>query len=333
MRNPIHTILLVVVASLSGLRCWPAPEPDSASTEAAPAKVPPEPPQSPQPAFSEAAAFEHGAPRTVDIEIHGHDASGGFVSHGAGTILHEAGYILTCEHITAAGDRQEVILADGSVHPFTVLARAGGSFDTAILRIKPKVALSAVVLGHSDKLAIGEKIMIIGNPGGQRHAVHYGVVEKTTCGGGTQIHVGKADVSPGDSGGPVFDMFGKQVALVHVKIFTLAQASRHIRVDHIRDAFATVFMDKARKDYEIGLDVDCQTETAIVTRVKKDSPADLAGIRTGDEITRFDDMEIRSGPHYVLALLDRVTGKPVALKIRRGQEDIKASVQPLKISR
>jgi len=278
--------------------------------------------------YSEQEAFQFGAPRTVDIEIYGHDAQGAFVSHGAGSILHEDGYILTCEHITVAGDRQEVVLADGTSYPFTVLARAGGTFDTAVLRITPKAPLPAMILGHSKDVSVDEKIMVIGNPDGKRHAVKYGVVEKTSCGGGTQIHVGKADVGPGDSGGPVINMFGQMVAQVHVKIFTLPQASRHIRVDHIRDAFATSLMDQARGKYEIGLDVDCHAERAIVKSVVKDSPAAEAGIRVGDEITRFDAMNIRCGPHYVLALLDRVTDQPIALALKRGEQAIVATVKP-----
>lgn len=334
LRRQSKTIFLMAVLSASGFFCWTgvaqvsrgaeATQPVSQPSGSSPVSAAPQQRR----AWTEAEASANGAPRAVDIEIIGHDAEGAYVSHGAGSILHEDGYILTCEHITADGDRQEVILADGTAYPFTILARAGGTFDTAILRIKPKAALPAVALGHSNAMAVGEKIMVIGNPDGKRHAVKYGVVEKTTCGGGTQIHVAKADVGPGDSGGPVFNMFGQQVALVHVKIFTLPLASRHIRVDHIRDAFATSLMDKARGKYEIGLDVDCQADGAIVKSVAKDSPAEGAGIRVGDEITRFDAMDIRCGPHYVLALLDRVTDQPIALALKRGEQAIIASVKP-----
>jgi S1-C subfamily serine protease len=278
--------------------------------------------------MTEAEASAYGAPRTVDIEIQGRDDKGKWISHGAGSILHEAGYILTCEHITAHGERQSVILADGTVYPYTVVARAGGSYDTAILKIKPTKPLKTVELGHSADLAKEEKVIVIGNPSGRRHTVTTGVVEKTTCGGGTQIHVGQSDVGPGDSGGPVFNLRGEQVALVHTKIFTLKRAGRHIRVDHIRDAFAKVFMNEKRYKQTIGLQVDCQSDQARVITVKKGSPAAVAGIKPGDVVTRFGSMDIRIGPHYVLALMDRVTADPIKITLQRDGKKVEVSVRP-----
>lgn len=278
--------------------------------------------------MSKTAAFRHCAPQVVNIEILGHDDDGKWKSHGAGSILHEDGYILTAEHVTASGDTHTVMLQDGTKYDYKVLGRAGGSYDTAILKVEPKEPLPHVTLGHSDEVKVREKVMVIGNAGGEPHTVNYGIVEKVTCGGGTQIHIGKSDIRPGDSGGPVYNMRGEQIAHVHVKIYTLKNASRHIRVDHLRDAFATVFMDESRYDYMLGIGVDCAGDSAVVTKVAAESPATAAGVKVGDTITKFDTMRIGTGPDYVLALMDRVTEKPVRLVVVRDGEELVKEITP-----
>lgn len=274
-------------------------------------------PQNRQQSFSPKQVIRHCNPRTVDIEILGHDNEGKWISHAAGTILHEDGYILTCEHVTAPGDSQKVILADGTSYPYKVLARAGGSYDTAILKVDPKEKLRAVKLGHSDSVKPGEKVTVIGNPSGRRHSAKHGIVDKVACGGGTQIQISRADIGPGHSGGPVFNSRGEQIAHVHVKIWTLKNVSRHIRVDHVRDAFSKVFSNEDRYKQRLGIGVDCQGDEARVRTVEPDSAASAADIRVGDVIVAVDSMRITEGYHFGLALMDRVEGKPVTVRIRR----------------
>lgn len=280
--------------------------------------------------LSKKQAVKYCGPRTVDIEVKGRDDKGQWISHAAGTILHEDGYILTCEHVTYPGDSQEVILADGTRYPYKVLARAGGSYDTAILRIEPKEKLPAVNLGHSESVVQDEPVMVIGNPNGRRHTINHGIISKPTCGGGTQIQVSRADIGPGNSGGPVFNNRGEQIAHVHVKIWTVPNTSRHIRVDHTRDAFAKVFADEDRYSRAIGLTVDCQGDEAQVTEVDPDSAAAEADIRKGDVITQLDAMKIEYGPHYVLALMDRLSEEPIAITLRREGQSLKKEVRPRK---
>lgn len=267
--------------------------------------------------MSKTAAYRYCAPKAVNIKIVGRDKDGKWGSYGAGSILHENGYILTAEHVTAQGDEHTIALKNGTTYDYKVLGRAGGSYDTAIIKVEPKKPLPHVTLGHSEQVKVGEKAMVIGNAGGKPHTLNYGIIEKVACGGGTQIHIGKSDIKPGDSGGPVFNLRGEQIAHVHVKIFTLERASRHIRVDHLRDAFAKVFMDESRYDYALGIGVDCHADEAVVTEVKADSAAAKAGIQEGDVITKFNDMRIGIGPDYVLALMDSVTADPVTLLVER----------------
>lgn len=281
-----------------------------------------------QPPLSRKEVIRHCGPRTVDIEILGHDTEGKWISHAAGTILHEDGYILTCEHVTHPGDSQKVILADGTSYPYKVLARAGGSYDTAILKVDPKEKLPAVQLGHSDSVKLGEQATVIGNPSGRRHSVKHGVIDRVACGGGTQIQISQADIGPGNSGGPVFNSRGEQIAHVHVKIWTQKNISRHIRVDHVRDAFAKVFSNEDRYKQRLGIVVNCQGDAATVLAVEPDSAAAEADIRKGDVIVELDSMRIGEGYHFGLALMDHVGSAPLSVRIRRGDQLIAKKLQP-----
>ena len=281
-----------------------------------------------QPPLSRQEVIRHCAPRTVDIEILGHDAEGRWISHAAGTILHEDGYILTCEHVTHPGDSQKIILSDGTAYPYKVLARAGGSYDTAILKVESKEKLPMVRLGHSDSVKKGAEATVIGNPSGRRHSVKHGIIDRVACGGGTQIQISQADIGPGNSGGPVFNDRGEQIAHVHVKIWTMPNTSRHIRVDHVRDAFAKVFLNEDRYPQRLGITVDCQGDKATVLAVKPKSAAAEAGIQPGDVIEASDTMRISEGVHFGLALMDRVNVAPVDLQIRRGDQVLNKQLTP-----
>lgn len=138
------------------------------------------PATTPQSVKSAAERTAHCKASSVAIEIIGRDAQGAYIVHGAGTVLHEAGCILTCEHITANGERQVVILPDGLEHAFSVLARAGGSYDTAVLKITSDRPLTPVTMGHSDDAEPGTPVTIIGNPDGRRHTAKHGVLDRVT---------------------------------------------------------------------------------------------------------------------------------------------------------
>ena len=299
------------LALFIGLLCCPC---DAGATE--------------KPALPEADLIKHCAARAVDIEIRGRDQQGEWISHAAGTILHEDGYILTCEHVTYPGESQLVILSDGNAYPYKVIARAGGSYDTAILKIEPRGKLPEVHLGHSGEVTKGEKVIAIGNPAGKRHTITKGSIDRVSCGGGTQVQVIKAEIGPGNSGGPIFNDRGEQIAHVHVKITTAKNTSRHIRVDHMRDAFAKVFANEKNKDHSIGITVDYQGNTARVISVRPGSPAQNAGIKENDVIIKAAGMQIDHGVHYGLALINRIDGKPVALTIRRDKTAIEKTIHP-----
>jgi putative serine protease PepD len=266
----------------------------------------------------------HARAATVAIEIVGQDERGPWASHGAGTILHEAGYVLTCEHLTASGERQEVVLSDGRRYPFRVVARAGSSYDLAVLKFEAPPGLPLIALGRSDGVVAGDDVVLLGNPGGRGLRELRAVVDLPDCGGGTQIQLRGAGVVPGYSGGPVLDRLGRQVAHVHVAIRSAEDVSRHIQVDHAREAFRSWAWDETRSPHAAGLRVDCLGDEARVLAVRAGSAAERAGIAPGDVVTRAGALPVQHGIHLVLACLDRRVGEPLALRLRRDDVDREA---------
>ena len=262
-----------------------------------------------------AGGLERAKAAAVAIETTGQDPRGAFVVRGAGTILHAMGYVLTCEHVTVAGEQQHVVLADGRRFPFRVLARAGHDYDLAILRFDAPAGLAEVELGRNSRVAPGDPVVLVGsNPRGGLQALT-AIVDLPDCGGGTQLQVRDADVVPGYSGGPVLDRAGRQVAHIHVAIHTAKGISRHIKIDHARQAFRTVLQDAAFE--ALGLRIDCSGRSARVVDVRPASAATRAGIVLGDEILRAGDMAIRTGIDWVLFALDAPPGTSQPIRLRR----------------
>jgi S1-C subfamily serine protease len=269
--------------------------------------------------MSRAERFRRCAPLAVDIVI----TEPGMESQGAGSILHESGYILTAEHVTYVGQFNYVYLYDGSRYPFTVVHRAGGSYDTAILKIDPgSRKLPMVKFGHSDSVQPNDEAMIIGNPGGgRRHDVRYGPINKPSCGNNTQLQIVYADIQPGHSGGPIFNVRGEQIAHVSVKIHTAPNnTSRNIRVDHFREAMQAIVDSEKDRDIRIGITVDCREDEAVVTGVARGSPAHKAGIRAGDVILQVGDIRVEQSIHYAIVLLELREVGPITVKYRRNGE-------------
>jgi len=146
---------------------------------------------------------------------------------GSGVILSEDGYIVTNAHVILDNNQQNVAdtvtvrLTDGSEYPAEVIAYDTDE-DIAIVKIEAK-NLKAVKCGDSDKLVVGDELLIVGNPLGELGGtVTNGIVsatEREIQVGGVTMHLiqTNAAVNPGNSGGGMFNMKGELVGVVNAK--------------------------------------------------------------------------------------------------------------------
>jgi S1-C subfamily serine protease len=121
-------------------------------------------------------------------------------------------------HVIGSGDRAEVELEDGRKFAVTEVRAYDMAQDVAIFKIGNAVpgaaagALPKVPLGSSDSLNLGDKVVVIGSPEGLSNTVTEGILSARRGGEQPALQVSAA-ISPGSSGGPVFDEAGRVVGV------------------------------------------------------------------------------------------------------------------------
>lgn len=141
---------------------------------------------------------------------------------GSGVIVNQSGVIITNNHVVEGVTNISVRLTNGNVYEATLVATDGDS-DIAILKIDPKETLTVAVCGNSDTLVVGEEVLAIGNPlGVLGGTVTNGIVsalerEVTVEGETMTLLQHNAAISPGNSGGALFNMRGELIGIVNAK--------------------------------------------------------------------------------------------------------------------
>lgn len=153
---------------------------------------------------------------------------GSYVTSGAGSgvILSSDGYILTCAHVVDGADTVTVTTSDGTEYDAEVVG-SDTADDIAVLKIDA-TDLTAAVIGDSDAASVGETVYADGNPGGTLSgtitegivsALNREITVETDSGEAITLNViqTSAAVSPGSSGGGLFNDRGELIGVVNAK--------------------------------------------------------------------------------------------------------------------
>lgn len=148
---------------------------------------------------------------------------------GSGFLIHPDGYIVTNDHVVA-GERQiSVTQFKGTGAKMTKqnfdnvkIVASGGNLDLALLKIEgenPRFSFPFVTLGASPNLKQGERVFAIGSPLGLERSVSEGIVSLRNRIISDRLHVQTtAEISPGNSGGPLFNYRGEVVGVNNMKV-------------------------------------------------------------------------------------------------------------------
>jgi len=224
-------------------------------------------------------------------------------SLGSGVIVDvERGIVLTNHHVVDQADAIDVRLRDGRELKADLVG-SDPETDIAVLRISAQ-NLTAVALGDSDDLRVGDFVVAIGSPFGLSHTVTSGIVSALGRSGlgieGFESFIQTdASINPGNSGGPLVDLHGR---LVGINTAILAPSGGNVGIGFaIPVAMVRTVADQLLKHGEVrrgllGVAVQDLTpelaralatenaEGAVVSRVDPGSAATAAGLRPGDLI-------------------------------------------------
>ena len=263
---------------------------------------------------------------------------------GSGAIVSAKGYIVTNNHVISGAQQIQVTLSNGQMYTAQVVG-TDTTTDLAVIKLdNPPSDLKAVEFADSDKLAVGEDVMAIGNPLGYDDTATTGIVSAlnrpvtVTDDSGSDIVTNAvqidAAINPGNSGGPTFNAAG-QVIGINSSIASTATSSNSagsigigfaIPSNLVKRVANEIIKDGKVKHVALGVTITTGTvEADGVTRagakvtagtsgsaVVSGSPADKAGLKVGDVIVAYDGNAVSStysllGYVRASALNDKVT--------------------------
>jgi Do/DeqQ family serine protease len=265
---------------------------------------------------------------------------------GSGVIVDAAqGYVLTNSHVTENGNSIEVTTKDGRRLNARLIGRDPET-DIAVLQI-PAAGLTAVPMGDSDRLQVGDFVLAVGNPFGLGQTVTSGIVSalgRTGLGieGYEDFIQTDASINPGNSGGPLVDLQGR---VIGINTAILAPSGGNVGIGFAvpiniaRQVMAQLISGGEIKRGRIGVAIQdltpdiaqalgtTYTQGAVIARVVQGSPADRAGLRTNDLVVAVNGVPIHNGAelknHVVVARI----GDAIDLTVVRGGSERTVAVR------
>ena len=253
-------------------------------------------------------------------------------AQGCGVIITRTGLVLTAAHVAMRpGKTAEILLPDGRTVLATTLGMNRG-VDAGVLRIRPDQnngkPWPCASPGTSQHLEPGMWCIATGHPGGYdqpRGAV-------TRIGRILVVQPGSivtdCALIGGDSGGPLFDLEGRLIA-IHSRIGNDVADNLHVPVDHYKDGWDRLMSGESWGVLPgfkpiIGVSGNSSLGVAKVISVRAGSPADEAGIRADDVIKQFGDVRITDFSSLTSAVSDTMPGERVVVWLERGGTEFRA---------
>ena len=266
-------------------------------------------------------------------------------SLGSGVIVSADGYIVTNAHVVDKADDIKVLLSDKREYTGKVVGSDPKS-DIAVIKISGK-NLPVITWGDSDNIEVGEYALAIGNPFGLNSTITLGIISAV---GRANMGIEQyenfiqtdAAINPGNSGGALVNTRGELIG-INTAIFSRTGGNMGIGFA-IPSNMARSVMDSLVKTGKVvrgylgvsiqdvnskiakqfGLD---QAQGALISDVVNGSPAEQAGLKSGDIVLRFDGKVIEGSSMLRNRVAETGVGKNVEVEILRDKKPVKLSIK------
>ncbi len=261
-------------------------------------------------------------------------------SLGSGFVVDNDGHILTNAHVIEGATSIRVVFHD-DVELDAEIVGVDPATDVAVIRVSGATDLHPLPLGDSDSVRVGDWTVAVGNPFGLSSTVTAGILSARSRRdvplGGHVRYVDflqtDASINPGNSGGPLLDMAGNVIGIntavnregQGIAFAIPANMVREILpqlVDggRVSRSWLGVFVDNVDPDVALAMMLD-DTAGALVTQTVSGGPAAFAGLRPGDVIVRFGQVDVRTPDDlkWIASTAGVGATVPIAV-IRRGAE-------------
>jgi len=257
-------------------------------------------------------------------------------SLGSGVIVDSSGICLTNAHVVERATEIEVVTAEGKKHKAKVVGLDRRT-DLAVLRLQGGGPYPSAVLGDSDKVKVGDWVLAIGSPFGLQQTVTAGIISAK----GRSIEPGNpfsdfiqtdAAINPGNSGGPLVNMSAEVIG-INSAILSRSGGNVGIGFSIPSNMAKRIYTELAAKGKItrgwLGVSIQPLTpelaksfglkepKGVLVADVVKDSPADRAGLTSGDILTEFDGKKVDAPQDLQKIVAVTTPGKGVPIKVWR----------------
>ena len=269
-------------------------------------------------------------------------------TQGSGIILTSDGYVVTNAHVIGNSKTAyllQVVTSDGKSYNAGVVGYDSRT-DIAVLKMDDAKDLKAATFGDSEKIELGEDIIVVGNPGGldYQNSITKGIVSavdrKMSSTSLVKYIQTDAAINPGNSGGPIVNLYGQVVGIATAKIvsekyegmgFAIPSATAKDIIDTL---MKKGYVEGRVKIGITGSNVSSDVASAygipmgiMVDEISKDGPCYGTELKTDDIITGVDDKEIQSFSDIYEILETHKPGDKIVIKYYRMSDQSTGEVE------
>jgi serine protease Do len=257
---------------------------------------------------------------------------------GSGVIVDERGYIITNCHVVQgmAQGGHLTVQFDQSIDPKNDdletsrkwearLLSASAEHDLALIKVDTNLPLKTVRMAPtSSDLMVGERVIAIGNPYGQRLTVSSGIISglhrklQVDAGFGTlaldDLIQTDAAINQGNSGGPLLNILGEMIGINTAVNQGAENMGFAIPIDRIQEVLRDQLLSADASRVWLGFDVD-DAGTLCINKIVKGSPADLAGMEVGYRLIAINDTEVYTAEDFRLQRASLRPNQSVGIRV------------------